>query len=226
MLQMDMDVYTVEHTNGLIALAAAKPPLTILKLEGGVEHTVEESSSAVDDSAVQAFATSCPGLKMVHLTGSVITDAALNVLARCCTCLEELNLGACQSISPDGLGSFLRQCLALRVLDLSWLHAFDHAAAWAALSDSRSRIIDLNVRGVKVDDDSVAEIARTFPDLETLELEYNEAVTDKGCYELVALGKHLTWVGLSECPEVTSAVCDENDHALLLDELRQRASTA
>ncbi|XP_063052776.1 F-box and leucine-rich repeat protein 13 isoform X2 [Engraulis encrasicolus] len=94
----------------------------------------------INDDAVRTITENCQSLLYLNLSYTLVTNATLKVLARCCVYLQYLSLAQCRKFTDKGL-QFLateRGCLGLLHLDLSGcsqitVNGFRHIAAGCSL---------------------------------------------------------------------------------------------
>ncbi|KAG0344541.1 hypothetical protein BG004_004376 [Podila humilis] len=86
-----------------------------------------ESCKGITPDALVWFAETCPKLERLNMSGTLVNDTALEVMAVCCPSIVSLNLAWCSHISDQGLSRFMGAYHGLRYLNISSSTSFSAA---------------------------------------------------------------------------------------------------
>ncbi|KAF9387769.1 hypothetical protein CPB97_002100 [Podila verticillata] len=96
-----------------------------------------ESCKAITSEALLALFYTCPQLERVNVSGTMMDDVALNILAINCPKIFSLNISWCSQISDQGLSRFLHSYPGLRYLNITSTSFYSAAIfqepAWACV---------------------------------------------------------------------------------------------
>lgn len=106
-------------------------------------------------------------------------DASMLALAGLEAMLEVVDARGARAVTDAGLGYVCRASKSLRVLRLSDTSVTAEGLA-RALARSGARVVCVDVTGLKMTDEAMAEIARSCPALEELHIGYVTGVTSEG----------------------------------------------
>ncbi|XP_077226789.1 RNI-like superfamily protein [Tasmannia lanceolata] len=94
--------------------------LTQLQSSGWKLQTLSlDCCFGITDNGIALVSTGCPSLVSISLYRCNITDCGLEILAKSCLALENVNLSYCILLSDRGVRGLSRECLKLHALTIS-----------------------------------------------------------------------------------------------------------
>lgn len=89
-------------------------------------HAVSLSGlAAITDKSILRLVASCPGLLMLDVFGTSITDASLVAISSHCSEIQYLNIGMCSKVTARGVHAIISSCANLYDLDVAGLPVID-----------------------------------------------------------------------------------------------------
>ncbi|KAJ9187726.1 hypothetical protein P3X46_003149 [Hevea brasiliensis] len=126
---------------------------------------------------IAAMATAYPWLEEIRLKRMVVTDEALELIAKSFKNFKVLVLSSCEGFSTDGLAAIAANCRNLKELDLRESEVDDLSGHWLShFPDSYTSLVSLNISclGSEVSFSALERLVGRCPNLRTLRL--NRAV--------------------------------------------------
>ena len=148
-----------------------------------------ENCDKVTDAGLGHLAKGCPLLQNINLTCcKKVTDAGLEHLAKGCPSLQNIDLGNCDKVTDAGLGHLAKGCPLLQNIDLSgWTQVSDAGLAHLLRSCPKLQPNQIIGADAKKGDEFLAAVGATQPDLQDINLEHYNQVTDTGLGHLAKL---------------------------------------
>ncbi|XP_078000896.1 F-box and leucine-rich repeat protein 13-like isoform X1 [Glandiceps talaboti] len=188
--------------------------------------------TGVTDDMMKEIAEGCNILLYLNLSHTLVSDATLRVLAKCCTNLQYLSLAYCKRFSDKGLQYLAngRGCRKLIYLDLSGCtqitpDGFKNIAhgcsnlqsiymndsntlkdeCISAITNKCHNIRAISLLGAPHLSDSAMKSMAVNRKLQRIRLEANNRISDVGMKQLAKYCHDLRHVYLVDCPRLTDA---------------------
>lgn len=154
----------------------------------------------VDDQAVASFATGCPDLRSLDVSGCNLSR--LSCVLHLCQ-LEELRMAHCAEAVTDSLVSKLWSLRKLRVLDLSFCIQVSHEALGELAKGGCIRLQWLSLASCpSIEGDGLVSLIASNPGLEYLSLALNKGLTDDTTCMAVRHLKRVKSLDLAGCGQL------------------------
>ncbi|KAK4741033.1 hypothetical protein SAY87_024621 [Trapa incisa] len=185
---------------------------------------LRQDKPQLEDDAVEVIARYCHDLQDLDLSKSFkLTDGSLRALARGCPNLIKLNISGCSAFSDGALEYLTNFCGKLKILNL--------CGCVQAASDKALQAIGRNCRWLQslnlgwcdnISDDGVVRLAFGCPHLRVLDLCGCVRITDDSVIALANGCPYLTSLGLYYCQNIT----DRAMYSLAHSRIKHRALSA
>ncbi|KAF5744165.1 protein TRANSPORT INHIBITOR RESPONSE 1 [Tripterygium wilfordii] len=157
---------------------------------------------------IAAMGSAYPFLEEIRLKRMVVTDEALELIAKSFKNFKVLVLSSCEGFSTDGLAAIAANCRNLRELDLQESEVDDLSGHWLNhFPDTFTSLVSLNISclGSEVNLSALERLVGRCPNLKTLRL--NRAVPLERLSSLLTRAPRLVEFGTGTCStEVRSDV--------------------
>ncbi|KAI3925183.1 hypothetical protein MKW92_024022 [Papaver armeniacum] len=140
-----------------------------------LQYICLDGFSEYSDKKLFWIFSSFPGLASVGLNSSQITDTGIEVLAKCCASLEEVDISYWTPIANKGLTMLAKNCASLKTVDLA-------GCQW------------INDKGLEFLEKSLEEV----------DIRYCQSITNKGLTMLAKNCASLKKVDLAGCHSITN----------------------
>ena len=153
----------------------------------------------IEDAAVSDLVSMCKHLVSINLAGCTkISSKELQQIS-CCPNLQNLSFKNCTQLTED---VFDKLSASLQMLDLSECDQITDNAVLKIARNSQCSLKSFKLSGKKITDVSLRHFVNTFPELEELELNGCDNISDSTVRSLASC-KHLSILDLSSCPNIT-----------------------
>uniref|UniRef100_A0A2P2M9X5 Protein TRANSPORT INHIBITOR RESPONSE 1 n=2 Tax=Rhizophora mucronata TaxID=61149 RepID=A0A2P2M9X5_RHIMU len=145
---------------------------------------------------IAAMSTAYPWLEEIRLKRMVVTDEALELIAKSFKNFKVLVLSSCEGFSTDGLAAIAANCRNLRELDLQESEVEDSSGHWLShFPDCFTSLVSLNISclGSEMSFAALERLVSRCPNLRTLRL--NRAVTLDRLANILRRAPHLVELG-------------------------------
>ncbi|KAF5731485.1 protein TRANSPORT INHIBITOR RESPONSE 1 [Tripterygium wilfordii] len=149
---------------------------------------------------IAAMGSAYPFLEEIRLKRMVVTDEALELIAKSFKNFEVLVLSSCEGFSTDGLAAIAANCRNLRELDLRESEVDDLSGHWLShFPDTFTSLVSLNISclGSEVNFSALERLVGRCPNLKTLRL--NRAVPLEKLSSLLTRAPRLVEFGTGAC---------------------------
>ncbi|RIA79845.1 hypothetical protein C1645_839793 [Glomus cerebriforme] len=165
---------------------------------------------AISDTAIINIAHSYPNLLRLELFEcGYISDTAIKEIVKSCSRLEHLNLRVFSLISEDTICIIARSCQKLRFLDLMQCFSItDRAIKEIAKSCHKLEYLDIYGCGSSVTDLGIRAIACSCPKLKHLDLGNNSMIGNSAIREIARSFPNLKSLGLEYCRDISRKVIE------------------
>lgn len=160
-----------------------------------------ENSVSTSDTEIRVLATKCPGLELLNLKNSRITNASSIVLSAKCIGLKHLNLECC-ALTDYAIIALATGCGGLEHLNLGYCNRITDAAI-ITLAAGCKGLKHLDLTRCRITNNSIDALASSCIGLKHLTLSKCINITDSAIIALAASCKGLRFLDVSWCIKLT-----------------------
>ena len=176
--------------------------VSILRLSPAMRELRLERCFHVSNILLQSLADYTPFLENLYLSGCLLTDANLKLLANRCKNLKKVDF-SCSNMTMNALLILMESSPWLEEMDLSEINTLGDIPKEIPSLVFPSILKSINLRNTVINDVILKHIASNSPRLQTLILEDCSSITDSGVLKVSNCCLELETLDLSFCFKIT-----------------------